>query len=207
MHPATIESTPPPFLHPQSGALFGVDARLALLIFGLLAVVAGYVAYGRIALAKTAALVADIENIDQALQAYQTDMGTFFLFTLVKEEGDSGATDLEALWDKSRVLEGFQHLWNGPYLHRTSRKHRDYGMYTVFYGQGDRQSTCTLDSDCYVWLALSKVPQATWREINRALDESAGKTPEPAGDATTLGRVQAVEATDPLTLIYRSVAR
>lgn len=191
----------------QSGALFGLDARIALGIFALLALVAGYTAYGRISLAKTTALVSEIQAIDQALASYQTDMGTFFLFTLNKDEADTGAADLEALWDKSKVLPGFQHLWNGPYLHRTSRKHRDYGMFSVFYGQSDRQNTCTLDSDCYVWLALTKVPANTWAEINRALDEANGKAPEAAGDAIRSGRVQADGSADPRTLIYRSISR
>ncbi|MCP5404882.1 MAG: hypothetical protein H6922_01470 [Pseudomonadaceae bacterium] len=198
---------PNPPNHAQSGALFGLDARLALAIFAILTVMAGYVAYGRIGLAKTAALVSELQSINQALAAYQTDMGTFYLFTLDKAPDDTGATDLEALWDKSKLLPGFQHLWNGPYLHRETRQHPYFGRFTIFYGQSDRQTTCTIDSDCYVWLALTKVPANVWDDINKALDEDGGKQPEPADARTTSGLIQADAATDPRTLIYRTVSR
>lgn len=199
-----------PALHPfgrQSGALFGLDARLAIGVFAIIAVIAGYVAFGRIVIAKDAALIADLEAMDQALAGYQADMGTFFLFTLDKDPEDSGAEDLEALWNVKKVLPGFQPHWNGPYLHRETRQHKEFGKFTVFYAQGDRQNVCTQDSDCYVWIGLSDVPAKVWERINAQIDEQGGKSKELQGTDISSGRIQAVNSADPRTLIYRSVSR
>ncbi|RYG58082.1 MAG: hypothetical protein EON60_13795, partial [Alphaproteobacteria bacterium] len=82
--------------------MFGLDARLAMMIFAIMATVAGYVAYGRIGMARNAALIGEIEAMTDALQAYQVDMGTFYLFTLDKPVDDeTSLEDITALWDKS----------------------------------------------------------------------------------------------------------
>ncbi|MFZ2587411.1 MAG: hypothetical protein WAZ18_04760 [Alphaproteobacteria bacterium] len=192
----------------QAGALFGLDARMAIAVFAIIAVIAGYVAWGRIVTAKDTVLIADIQALDEALAGYQADMGTFYLFTLAKDDPtDTGAEDLEALWDKTKVLTGFQPHWNGPYVHRDSRQHKDFGKFTVFYAQGDRTNICVQDSDCYVWLSLTHVPAKVWERLNLQVDENGGRTRELNGTDITSGRVQAVDLADPRTLIYRSVAR
>lgn len=195
-------------LNPQSGALFGLDARLAIGVFALLAVIAGYVAFGRVNTARDTALLADLQAFEQAIGEYQTDMGTFYLFTLNKQADDSGgAHDLEALWDIDKVLPGFQPHWHGPYLHRESRKHRQFGRFSVFYAQGDRINYCSTDSDCFVWLTLSDVPADKWATVNRLIDEGGGAYHEKPGEEGKVGRVQSDGETDPRMLIYRTVGR
>lgn len=187
----------------QRGAMFGLDARLAMLIFGIMAMVAGYVSFGRIGTAKQAALVRDLESLSHALEEYQTDMGTFYLFTLDKPiNDDSSLEDIEALWNKSKVKQGFQNRWHGPYVMRESRVSRTYGNYSIFYAQGDRKNYCTTDSDCYIWLSLSKVPETVWDSANTYYD---GK--EPRGSEVSSGRLQADNTTDPRTLILRTISR
>ncbi len=143
--------------------------------------------------------------MDEALRGYQTDMGTFFLFTLDRDENDTGASDLEALWDKQHIKRGFQEHWNGPYIHRDTRKHRDYGMFSTIYAQGDRKDLCTTDSDCFVWLTLSNVPADVWNDINRMVDEGGGAYHE--DDPIAQGRVHADGVGENRILFYRSVAR
>lgn len=193
--------------HPERGALFGLDARMAIGVFALLAVIAGYVAFGRVGIARDTALLADLQAFEQALAEYQTDMGTFYLFTLDKKPGDSGSGDLEALWDKSRVLPGFQRHWNGPYLHRDSRKHKTYGRFSTFYAQADRINYCTTDSDCFVWLSLTDVPAKMWASVNRIIDEGGGAYHERLGEEGSTGRVQHDGETDPRMLLLRTVGR
>lgn len=194
--------------HSQTGAMFGLDARLAMLIFSILAVVAGYIGYGRIAIAHQAALIRELDNYQHALEAYQTDMGTFYLFTLNKADDDTSSVhDIEALWNPKMVKPGFRHLWHGPYLTYTDRNSRSYGTYSVFYAQGDRKNYCSTDSSCYVWLALTKVPAKVWAKINSYYDEANGVEPEPTDQAIAMGRVQADSVEDPRTLILRTVER
>lgn len=188
--------------------MFGLDARIALTIFSTLVVIAGFVGFSRIQAARQAALVADVEAISNALAAYQADLGTFYMFTVEKPEGsEDTAEDLTALWDKSRVKQGFQGHWSGPYLHRTSRARPPYGLFSVFYAQHDRQSECTAQSQCYTWLSLTKVPAQEWETVNSFYDEADKSGNEDAGQKILTGKVQADGATDPRTLYVRTTSR
>lgn len=196
--------------HPlsQSGAFFGLDARLAMLVFAVLSVVAGYVAFGRIAIAKQAVLIGELQAYEHALQQYQTDLGTFYLFTLDKPADDtSSVDDITALWDVTKVKPAFRPRWNGPYMNVRSRRNRTYGNYSVFYAQADRKNYCTTDSDCFVWLGLSRVPAAMWQDVNSYYDEGGGRYPEGNNLDITTGRVQADSAADPRTLLLRTIER
>ena len=186
--------------------MFGLDARLAMVVFAVMATVAGYVGFGRIGMAKTAVLIREIEGFEHALKSYQTDMGTFYLFTLNKPVNDnSSLEDLTALWNRDMVKTGFQNRWHGPYMTLESRKSRNYGNWSLFYAQGDRRNYCATDSDCFVWLSLSRVPAKTWEEINDYYDTAGGSVKET--EPTTSGKVQSDGATDPRTLIIKTIER
>lgn len=188
--------------------MFGLDARLAMMIFAVMSMVAGYVAFGRITTAHTAALVREIDAFTDALTAYQADMGTFYLFTLDKPTNDdSSLDDITALWDRNMVKEGFRTRWHGPYVTFESRKSRSYGNWSIFYAQGDRKNYCTTDSDCFIWLSLGQVPAKTWDDVNSYFDEGGGNVHETRGEDVSTGRVQADGATDPRTLIIRTIER
>ncbi len=192
----------------QRGALFGLDARIALGIFAVMAVIATVVAYGRITTAKQVALVAELTAIDNALLNYQTDMGTFFLFTLNKEPDDtSSLDDITALWNPEMVKEGFRKNWNGPYLMRETRRSREFGNYSFFYAQPDRKNYCTTTSACHVWVSLTGVPAEMWDKVNTIFDEAGGKQREEKGETLSTGRVQADAATSPRALFFRGIAR
>lgn len=198
---------PVPLKHSsQSGAMFGLDARLAMMIFAILAMVAGFVAFGRIATAKQAALISEIDGITDALRSYQVDMGTFYLFTLDKPVDDSSSLeDITALWNPKMVKQGFRTSWHGPYTTFETRRHRTYGSWSIFYAQGDRKNYCTTDSDCYVWLSLSSVPAKVWDQINAYYDEASGSIKE--NEAISAGRIQADTMADPRTLLVRTIER
>lgn len=191
----------------QTGAMFGLDARIALAIFSALIVIVGYVGFGRVQTARDAALAADIDALEIALNHYQADTGTFYMFTLEKPYDDADTSeDITALWNKNKVKQGFQANWNGPYVHRTSRARPPYGAFSVFYAQQDRTNECTAESQCYIWLKLTQVPEKTWSTLNAYYDEAGGKAPEASGGQTTLGKVQADATTTVRTLYVRTSA-
>ncbi len=195
----------------QRGALFGFDARMALMIFGVMSLVVGFYSIGRIKIAKNAALIKELETLDSALQHYQSDMGVFFLFTYNTEEEENTQThkSLNVLWDKSKLREGFKPLWNGPYTHRNTRHHRTFGSFSVSFAQANLEDICTTTSDCYAWITLTKVPVKVWQEVNSYVDEAGGDQREPIHKAEKSGRVhaQTVDGEDTRTLFYRSVKR
>lgn len=192
----------------QNGAMFGLDARIAMAIFSALIVVVGYVGFGRIQTARQAALVADVDAIENALTNYQADLGTFYMFTLEKSY-DTGDTteDITALWDKSKVKQGFQGRWNGPYLHRTSRARPPYGLFSVSYATEDRDTECTSQTKCYVWLSLTKVPAEVWGAVDNYYDDTGSQTPETETARIRTGKVQADTEGQTRTLYVRTVSR
>jgi hypothetical protein len=191
-------------LRSQIGAMFGLDARLAMVIFAALSVVVGFIGFSRIDTAREARLIRELNAMDEAIHAYQADMGTFFSFTLKNADG---FTDLEALWDKEKVKIGFQPRWNGPYVHEETRNHKIYGTWGLFYAPPNREELCTSRSDCHVWIRLTNIPADVWASINQVVDEAYGDQPEEGGREIDLGRVQADTDLDPRQLFYRSAGR
>lgn len=201
--------SPCPRLTSQSGALFGLDARIALAVFGLLAIIVGVVSFGRVEIARKASVIAELEAFENALNHYQADMNVFLPFTTNKPAGDdlsAADTDLEALWSRELVKIGFHPSWNGPYLQRESRKHPTYGTYGLVYAPPlERTSTCTEDTPCFLWLSLSQVPADIWKTINSYFDEAHGRERE--ANPTTTGRVQSDSTGATRTLYFRTTAQ
>lgn len=187
----------------NKGALFGMDARIAMAIFASISIIMGYFSFGKINMAKDSALISELEAITSAMQNYQTDMGTFYQFTINTVDGFNG---FEALYNINAVNTGYQKNWNGPYYTITSNSHHAYGDFSISYSQADR-TACTSSSDCYAWIELTGIKQVMWDRINSFVDEGLGNTPEPNGQQTTTGKIRANATTDPRTLYYRSIKR
>ena len=186
--------------------MFGLDARIAMAIFAILAVVVGYNAFSRINLAQDAVLVQEITGLDQALRQYQADMGTFFLFTLNKPPTEtSSVDDLTALWDINQVKPNFRQRWHGPYFSNETRQSRHFGTYAVFYAQPDRQNPCTTESACLVWLSLNRVPAQIYDNLEKIIDPTPAK--QTNDNAINTGRLQADADSNPRMLFFQSVAR
>lgn len=59
----------------KKGAMFGLDARIALAIFGALSVISGAALYSAIQQSKVIALVTEINELEKALESYYLDTG------------------------------------------------------------------------------------------------------------------------------------
>ena len=90
----------------KKAAMFGLDARIALAIFGALSVISGAALYSAIQDAKVTATIVRVEEIGKAIEQYLLDTGSdvaissanhFNIVDLIEEP--SGVTG-----------------WNGPYL-------------------------------------------------------------------------------------------
>lgn len=198
-------------LKSQRGAMFGMDARIAMSIFGALSIVAGYTAFSKITSSREAALYNELSEIDYALRQYALDMGIFPLFTIngmtISPSVTADATrSFNALWTTTtNVAATYTPRWNGPYLNIDTNDHPIYGAFTVTFAQADHTTACTSTVTCYAWINLTNVPAEIWESVNAYVDEENGATPE--GTPLTSGRVQASGAVNPRTLFYRSVER
>ena len=184
----------------QSGALFGMDARMALMIFTVLSGIIGYFAYGRVSDVRSTTLIHELDAYSKALQEYQTDMGMFIPYTLEKEASNKG---FKVLWDVDTVKQAMRHLWHGPYVTIDEDIHPFYGRIFLNYAT-DSLKPCTILETCFVYILVEDVPLDVWTRINHSIDESLAIYKEPMSETHKQGRVRANELRDPLTLIYQA---
>tara|TARA_Y100001960_G_scaffold295742_1_gene340658 strand:- start:2498 stop:3094 length:597 start_codon:yes stop_codon:yes gene_type:complete len=89
----------------KKGAMFGLDARIALAIFGALSVISGAALYSAIQEAKVTAIITEMNELGKAVDAFELDTGVLPAF-------DSVATNhMDAMQLVSSSVDG----WNGPY--------------------------------------------------------------------------------------------
>lgn len=189
----------------QRGMLFGADARIALVIFGVLATTATVISFGRLNQAEGGSLIKELQAVETAIQQYQNDLGSFMMFTI---DGSNGTRDFGALYQSDDILGSYAARWAGPYYTAESNTHPQYGDFTITYGQADRTSACAMGTECYIWINLSDVSSKAWILVNSYYDEQGGASPETPGTEHTNGRIRASSnITDPRDLYFRSLRK
>lgn len=190
----------------QSGALFGVDARISMVIFAVLSVAVGAFTFGRIQTARDTALISELTEIDQAIRELQSDIGTFTSFAMERVEKPD---NFAALWDVNRLNLQYQNLWNGPYYSKHEHTSAFYGEYSLEFLPDDHLSgTCTYKNECYVWIKLTNVPLEVWQRINTHFDQAGERNKEDAETAHRVGKIRAGDSYgEEITLYYRSISR
>lgn len=103
----------------KKGAMFGLDARIALAIFGALSVISGAALYSAIQEAKVVQKISQIKEVEKAIEQYILDTGSMLPFSTTY-----GAADLSAiaLVEKPTGVVG----WKGPYLNFEKHATSDY---------------------------------------------------------------------------------
>tara|TARA_Y100000590_G_scaffold118187_1_gene135203 strand:+ start:687 stop:1271 length:585 start_codon:yes stop_codon:yes gene_type:complete len=93
----------------NKGAMFGLDARIALAIFGALSVISGAALYSAIQDSKVTSLIASIKEQAKAFEQYYLDTVQFMP---LNSTGFANAYDYQSLITNVGNVEG----WNGPYV-------------------------------------------------------------------------------------------
>tara|TARA_Y100001960_G_scaffold77711_1_gene83126 strand:+ start:1292 stop:1885 length:594 start_codon:yes stop_codon:yes gene_type:complete len=91
-------------LNLKKGAMFGLDARIALAIFGALSVISGAALYSAIQEAKVTSFYTELVELNKAYEAYYLD---------------TGSIDMSSNLGKFDVLIENHYSeddWNGPYI-------------------------------------------------------------------------------------------
>lgn len=186
------------FLTKQRGAMFGMDARVALAIFTTLAAVGGYTMLSRIGTAHAARLIRELQALEGAFEALQTDLGQPIV------HGSAIGSNVNALFSALRQQPGGSvgERWNGPYLNDTfPTSHQRYGVWNSYTtrGTGTTPTACVATEACYLWLTLTEVPENVFIEVNRVIDENGGDLIET--QPRTQGRVTYTGT----TMSYRAI--
>jgi type II secretory pathway pseudopilin PulG len=100
----------------KKAAMFGLDARIALAIFGALSVISGAALYNAVQQTKVTVNIHNINEIVKAMEAYMLDTGSH-----LQVEGPN-TLEPRSLFENYHNLPG----WKGPYLSDT-----EYGIVTI----------------------------------------------------------------------------
>ena len=153
------------FLKSQKGAMFGLDARIALGIFAALSVGTGYTIVNVIKDTNKTTMAGDMSAIKTGYQnlTLNTGQDTNNFLDLVKDE--TGMFD-----------------WSGPYITMTNDKSSKYGRYGIIEARTESSSSagkpapCTSTDLCFMWLQLSGVPSNIAKAVDEHID---GKPADP----------------------------
>lgn len=170
-------------IHSQRGAMFGLDARIALAIFGILSIVVGAAVVINLDEANAKALASELTDTTRAIEAIHQDLKTDIFLTLTKP---SDREAFKALFNNEGITEegNLRNRWNGPYIRFTSTLHPRYGEMTLQKRKEDHTLPCDDEDLCYLWLVYGEVKPAVLFALNDELD---GKE---EGKKATTGRVQ-----------------
>ncbi len=144
----------------QQGAIFGLDARIALAIFGVLSVVGGYTATSMFREAQITQLTTELSNLKKAYQEFHLSTGehTKRFMDLIKNDYD---------------IIG----WSGPYTDLLSDKSRIYeGYYSFVEGRQDVAGVPPVECTggiCSIWLKLTGVNDTIAKQVDERLDNGA----------------------------------
>tara|TARA_Y100001960_G_scaffold332941_1_gene435647 strand:- start:2421 stop:3029 length:609 start_codon:yes stop_codon:yes gene_type:complete len=165
-------------LRTKKAAMFGLDARIALAIFGALSVISGAALYGAIQNAKVTAVIADANEVAKAVEAYYLDTGEL---PPLSSTNAAANLNVEALTTAPSGVTG----WNGPYLGYTESStvealnHPTQGNLTIAYRRvGDWtdfvDGFCKKsDSACEVYVIFENANLALNQAIEKQIDGTA----------------------------------
>ncbi len=162
----------------NKGAMFGLDARIALAIFGALSVISGAALYSAIQQSKITAYIANMSEINKAIEQYMLDTGSDL------PTGSAHTYDAENLVVERISKEG----WNGPYiglgLPPTASYNNLVGLQTtasstnVFvkrapnsaWGDPDPVGGCDGSAPCFYWVETNCHPNAIIEAVDLQVD-------------------------------------
>jgi hypothetical protein len=176
----------------KTGAMFGLDARIALAIFGALSVISGAALYSAIKQAKVTAVVTEFNEVVKAVEAYSLDTGQ--LMPVVANN----------IFNANELVTSTAAGWKGPYISADIVNHGlfcsncvirkqkyDYhptnDSFIAIYGYKDNQvssnvsniDSCTSGVGCNIWVGLSyqdiNFTKAVDEEVDGVYDVGQGK--------------------------------
>jgi type II secretory pathway pseudopilin PulG len=169
------------FRNLQKGAMFGLDARIALAIFGALSVISGAALYSAIQHAKVIQLNQEFLEIEKAIEAYIIDTGSNLPI-------ESSNADVDELFTSTNTS------WKGPYLTGKADSSADGDGYRSYpnsissisnlfikFSYASSLNSCylTLDNDCRYRIMLNNIPTILAKNLDEfvdgSIDENAGK--------------------------------
>lgn len=160
----------------KKGAMFGLDARIALVVFGTIGLVSTAALLTTIQQTELTDLINEAKVVHDAYQTYEYDTGSYV------------AEQSTALLKSSELLTSAKAGWQGPYLTNQMAEAPDnltklvanVGTYSILKAK-DRDAAAETDTPfvacvstevCYLWLLFddSEISNLTMYELDKKLD-------------------------------------
>jgi hypothetical protein len=165
----------------NKGAMFGLDARIALAIFGALSVISGAALYSAIQEARVTAIITEVNELGKAYDSYVLDTGS--------EITDYSGSYLQI----EKLISDTTPGWKGPYLsyEATASHVLDHPIYSLLYiahfkdtvwgheTSSDFSSaqsptyadnTCVTGETCYLWAGINGMPLDMAKAASKKID-------------------------------------
>jgi type II secretory pathway pseudopilin PulG len=114
----------------KKGAMFGLDARIALAIFGALSVISGAALYSAIQESKSVQILTTLNEFNKAVEAYMLDTGENL-------SHDLSSLPTGSFRNIDNLLNSTGSAWKGPYLTETNHEELDPGGNVIRTSLGD----------------------------------------------------------------------
>ncbi|HAG53192.1 MAG TPA: hypothetical protein DCL21_05340 [Alphaproteobacteria bacterium] len=133
--------------------MFGLDARIALAIFGALSVISGAALYSAIKEARVISAIVELQEMAKAVVAYHLDIGSSV------PQNSSTPNRLNI----GELVQSAEPAWRGPYLpyewsSETVIDSSKFGPVRIALWLSDFSASCSdlKDSDCKLWIQIHK---------------------------------------------------
>ena len=190
------------------GAIFGLDARVALVIFALLSTIAGFAMYQRAEEVQDIKLYANIKQIELGLKMLKRDLGMLPGDAMVDGLNDMGEGHFSLLCYTDFLTPGLMKKWKGPYITMRTESYCQNDTYRtsdityrVAYANsnvgvcaiGDVCSRCAVGDACFAWIGIQGVPDVFFDYLNPIVDDCGPSCTET--NPETSGRLQKYSGT------------
>ena len=164
----------------KRGAMFGLDARIALAIFGALSVISGAALYNAIQEARAVSILTEMKEVGKAWEQFYLDTGTEF----VPYDTDNTKANYHLAKISSLTTDYSIKGWKGPYLSYDGTdeyrlKHPSYAyVYNMRMSTNDAWKNwstayCSTGKACSIWVAFNGIEsESTVKRIDEIVDGS-----------------------------------
>tara|TARA_Y100001960_G_scaffold92121_1_gene99289 strand:+ start:576 stop:1184 length:609 start_codon:yes stop_codon:yes gene_type:complete len=168
----------------KKGAMFGLDARIALAIFGALSVISGAALYSAIQESKSVQMLATLNEFNKAVEAYMLDTGE----NLSDDISAGAGTSFRNL---DNLLTSTGSNWKGPYISEGEHEELNPGgnhivtslgrVFIQTVGTSDWTSSpashtsCSDANGCVYWSGICRT-DSSFESLFKALDEKVDGT-------------------------------
>lgn len=177
----------------KKAAMFGLDARIALAIFGALSVITGVALYSTIQEVETISFINDLNELGKAWDAYYLDTNK----TLPRSKSDSTTNDYY-VYKSTPLVSNTENVkeWRGPYVTYKAdasvpgaleyEKYKKPGVYHYinylefsdspgWISNSWAPKKCVSGvNDCALWVFISGLPEYLVKNVDKKIDNGDG---------------------------------